>query len=174
VDTREDLQRSRKREGEGMRLVSVYERPNTAKILYDLLCEREPRQNIRHTGMPSFEEHCAFLRSKPYQGWYLIDDCGGSIGSVYLSKRDEIGIFIFNGHQGKGWGARAIAELKRLHPRPRFLANIAIPNAESLAFFTKQGFHLLSITMEFRAITMEFRAGERCSTALPEIAEKVA
>ena len=57
-----------------MKLIDVYASPEAARVLYELLAERNPEQNISHKAMPSFDEHCAFVASKPYQAWYLIVD----------------------------------------------------------------------------------------------------
>ena len=63
-------------------------------FLYELLLEREPIMNINHKKMPSFTEHVNFILSKPYAKWYTIVINDTKIGTVYLTHRDEIGIFI--------------------------------------------------------------------------------
>ncbi len=122
-----------------------------AEFLYALLKERPKYANISHQRMPSFPEHQAFIASNPYETWYIVEDESGfDCGSVYLSKADEIGVAIWSTERGKGYGRKAVTELMRLHPRRRFLANIAPMNTDSLAFFGQFGFKAIQVTMERR------------------------
>lgn len=114
---------------------SMYER-----FLYKLLAERKPHQNISHKEMPSYDDHVKFVRSKPYKEWYLIYCDNLCVGSIYLSKQNEIGLFIFEEYQGRGLGTKAINDLIKLHPITLH-ANIAPNNYKSIAFFKKHGFH---------------------------------
>lgn len=131
-----------------MRLVNVYNWPDAAKVLYDLLKERTPEVNISHKQMPTWEEHRVFIRSRPYPYWYIIDIEGVSVGSVYLTSAREMGLFIFKAHRGKGIGGEVIAEIKRKHPG-RLLANVSCRNADGIEFWKNQGFKLLSHTFEW-------------------------
>ena len=72
-----------------------------ANFLFDLLKDRDPRTYISHKKMPTYEEHSKFIKSKPYSKWYIIFKSKQKIGSIYLSKNDEIGIFILKKFQGK-------------------------------------------------------------------------
>ena len=75
---------------------------NDALFLYDLLKERESTVNISHKKMPTYAQHIKFIESKPYSKWYVIKFNNKKIGSVYLSKQNEIGIFIIkNMHSQK-------------------------------------------------------------------------
>ncbi len=38
-----------------------------AQFLYDLLFERPSYANISHKEMPTYDAHCAFIKSKPYR-----------------------------------------------------------------------------------------------------------
>ena len=78
-----------------VRLVDVYKTKAAISILYKLLDEREKRVRISHKKMPTLAQHRAFVRKKPYKIWYLIQEGGVCVGSIYLSKNDEIGLFIF-------------------------------------------------------------------------------
>lgn len=42
------------------------------RFLYQLLKLRKPLENISHKNMPSYNEHTKFVKSKPYQKWYII------------------------------------------------------------------------------------------------------
>lgn len=113
--------------------------------LYALLEERTPDQSISHKKMPQWNEHCAFVDSKPYLAWYMICDRGDVVGAVYLSKQREIGVAIFRQYQWMGYGRAAVREIMRLHPG-RFLANINPKNTASIRFFESMGFTHLQDT----------------------------
>jgi RimJ/RimL family protein N-acetyltransferase len=138
-----------------LKLVDVYteiaETRVATKFLYELLKEREPHQNISHREMPSFEEHTRFVDSHPYQEWFVIfyewrNVEMGPIGAIYLSKQNEIGIFIAKEYQGKGYGKTAICLLMNRHPGERFLANINPLNERSIDVFLDLGFELKQLT----------------------------
>lgn len=129
-----------------MMLVSVYE-VQAIPALYSLLSERTPQQSISHKQMPSLSEHAAFVQSRPYEAWYMIVDGPGFVGSVYLSKQREIGIFLFLNCQGCGYASWAVEEMKRLHPG-KFLANVNPDNAPSIRFFERLG-KRIQVTYEF-------------------------
>lgn len=118
------------------------------KFLYDLLGERHSNTNIFHKKMPSYNEHQKFVMSKPYSKWYVIKYKNQNAGSVYLTKYDEIGIFIKNGFQGKGLGKTALHLLIKANPRPRYLANVNPKNLNSIKFFKKNRFKLIQYTYE--------------------------
>lgn len=124
-----------------MRLTSVYDDFNfAAMVLFRLLQLRKPEESISHKVLPSFEDHCAFVLSRPYEAWYLIETEGGIVrGAVYLSKQREIGVSIMPGVRGQGYGVAACQELMRLHPG-RFLWNVNPANAASIALAQKLGF----------------------------------
>lgn len=128
-------------------------------ILWALLQEREPHQNISHREMPDYEEHAAFVADHPYRAWYLIKNGPVAVGSVYLTRRNEIGIFIFNKYQGQGYGSWALASLIRRWQSSlkvskasmhyAFFANIAPDNALSRVFFERAGFRHIQNTYAF-------------------------
>jgi len=118
------------------------------KFLYELLKEREPSMNISHKKMPTFNEHVNFVLSKPYSKWYIILQGIKKIGTIYLSKQNEIGLFLkkeFN-----------IANIKKVvlklmiekNPKKRYLANVNPKNKELIKFFKKNNFKLLQYTYE--------------------------
>ena len=115
--------------------------------LYALLAEREAHQNISHKEMPSLVKHTAFVQSNPYAAWYLVTPEWADVfvGSVYLSKQNEIGIFIFKAFQGHGYGKAAVEALMAQHKGP-FLANVAPGNLASQMFFEKLGFKTIQVT----------------------------
>lgn len=112
--------------------------------LYTLLQERTPEQSISHKVVPSYEEHCAFVLSKPYFRWYMI--VGGTVyGAIYLTHQREIGISLLRVYQRQGYGRAAVLKLMDLHPGP-FLANINPNNDASIAFWKSLGFTLKQVT----------------------------
>ena len=122
--------------------------PAAPDLLYVLLQERTPEQSISHKEMPTLAEHDAFIQSDPYLAWYLIcnmvDGENGKpvcapVGSVYLTRQREVGIFIFNKYKGSGIGTDAINLLVDKHPGT-FYANINPDNFASHMFFQEK-FH---------------------------------
>jgi len=118
------------------------------KFLFDLLKERDPRVNISHRKMPTYSQHIKFIKSKPYSKWYIILKSKQKIGSIYLSKNDEIGIFLSKKFQGKNVGNFALNELMKKNPRKRFLANVNPKNKKSISFFKNNNFKLIQYTFE--------------------------
>ena len=131
---------------ENLRLKKVTKRE--CPFLYDLLLERNPIFNISHKKMPTYEEHVKFVSSRPYSKWYIIFYSGKECGSIYLSKNDEIGIFLKKGLTKKGIGNKALKILMKENPRRRYLANINPKNKNSIRFFKKHHFKLLQYTYE--------------------------
>ena len=119
-----------------------------AKFLFDLLKDRDHHINISHKKIPTYEEHIKFIKSKPYSKWYIIFKSKQKIGSIYLSKNDEIGIFVSKKFQGKNIGNYALSGLIKKNPRKRFLANVNPKNKKSISFFKKNGFKLIQYTFE--------------------------
>ena len=118
------------------------------EFLFDLLKERDSRANISHKKMPTYVEHIKFIKSKPYSKWYIIFKSKQKIGSIYLSKNDEIGIFVSKKFQGKNIGNYTLSELIKKNPRKRFLANVNPKNKKSISFFKNNGFKLIQYTFE--------------------------
>ena len=118
------------------------------KFLFDLLKERDPRVNISHRKMPTYSQHTKFIKSKPYSKWYIILKSKQKIGSIYLSKNDEIGIFLSKKFWGKNVGNFALNELMKKNPRKRFLANVNPKNKKSISFFKNNNFKLIQYTFE--------------------------
>ena len=122
-----------------MNLVDTYTVDTALYVLFDLLTERTPDQSISHGEMPSLGEHTAFFNSKPYSHWYLIQEGEEWVGSIYLTKQREVGLFIFKADKGKGYGKKALDMLLTLHGLP-LCANINPNNEDSIGFFTNRGF----------------------------------
>ena len=133
-----------------MRLVDVPTAPEAPELLYRLMEEREPQVNISHRALPDWDSHLAFIASRPYEAWYLIEVEGEYVGAIYLSKMSEIGLFVLSDHRGQGHGKQASEMLMDKHPRERFLANINPSNTRSIEFFRSLGFEHIQNTYEKR------------------------
>lgn len=114
-------------------------------ILFCLLSEREPHQNISHKKMPTYMQHEDFVKSCPYEFWYLIQTNHGIVGTVYLTRNREIGVHIFKRDRSNGYGKQAVELLKQKHPGD-FLANINPSNLPSISMFRQLGFEKLQVT----------------------------
>ena len=128
-----------------MKLQSLYDQPNMWWLPYKLLAERESWQNISHQAMPSWEDHCDFVRSRPYAFWYWFSDAAAPAGCVYLTTRMELGIGVLKVARNQGLAKEAIREIMDRHPG-KFLANIAPDNLPSKALFESMGFALIQET----------------------------
>ncbi len=118
------------------------------EFLFDLLKKRDPISNISHKKMPSYSQHIKFIKSKPYSKWYIILKENEKIGSIYLSKNNEIGLSILESKRTKNIQNLALNELIKKNPRKRFLANINPKNKNLISFFKKNDFKLIQYTFE--------------------------
>lgn len=124
------------------RITSIYEEPRAVSYLYALLVDRGPDESINHKTMPTFKEHEAFIASRPYAGWYLIENDEVVIGEVHVAPDGGIGVALFKRFQGFGIGSLAIPEVMRRHRLPRYFARINPKNIRSARVFMKLGFEL--------------------------------
>lgn len=129
------------------RLVDVYAHHGALEILYELLKERPSEANISHRSLPTFEQHRQFVTRRPYIAWYLIEEAETFVGSIYLTKLREVGIFIFQAHQRKGHACAAIKMICEKHPG-KLLANVAPGNESSHALFARLGWRVIQHTYE--------------------------
>lgn len=136
-------------------LRSVYDEFNVpdaeaVDFLYRLLKQRTPEQSISHREMPTAREHTRYVKSLPYAAWYVIEHeaTGDRIGSIYLSRRREIGVFIDEHWRGHGFGRAAVRAIMERHPGPRFLWNVNPRNQPSIRTVEKLGGRLIQWTYE--------------------------
>lgn len=143
-----------------IKLTSVYGDKDAAKFLYTLLQEREGENdiNISHSKCPSWAEHVAFIRSKPYRYWYLIDDRVVNLGYISATFQNEIGIVLSRDARGQGIGTEAVRQFIDTHEPLRavpavrsghWLANINPNNTASIKLFTRLGARLVQHTYRF-------------------------
>ena len=123
---------------------------NDTLFLYDLLKNKDPNANISHKKMPSYDEHVKFVMSKPYTNWYIIEYDKKNVGTIYLSKQDEIGISINNDYEYDQIVKSALKLLMKLNQRKRYLANVGPKDVKSQEFLLKNGFTSLEYVYEIK------------------------
>lgn len=120
-----------------------------ASFLFDLLYERPTYVNISHKEMPTYDAHCAHIKSKPYSEWYIIrSDEMTSFGTIYLSHQNEVAVFITRKYQRLGIGLQAAHWMINRHPKYRLLANISPNNLIAKRFMEKLGWKHIQMTYE--------------------------
>ena len=123
---------------------------NDALFLYELLKNKDPNANISHKKMPSYDEHVEFVMSKPYTNRYIIEYDKKNVGSIYLSKQDEIGISINTDYEYDQIVKSALKLLMKLNQRKRYLANVGPKDVKSQEFLLKNGFTSLEYVYEIK------------------------
>ncbi len=118
------------------------------KFLFELLKQRRPLANISHKRMPIWEEHVKFVKSKPYSKWYVIIHEEKKIGSIYLSKQNEIGIHLCKKNESDSLYINAIKELMRVNSKRIFLANTSPKNKKYIKYFQELGLKMIHHTYE--------------------------
>ena len=98
------------------------------KFLYQLLSERKSIQNISHKKMPTYDEHIEFVNSNPYSKWYIIEIDNEKVGSIYLTKQNEIGVHIFQKFEEIKTYQNVVKEFISKYPENQFLINISPKN----------------------------------------------
>ena len=109
-----------------------------SRFLYKLLKNRPPKENISHKKLPSFNQHIKFIKSNPYQKWYIIEKNRKKIGTIYFSKQNEIGIHFLPRTQNELISQAAIQELIRKNPGKKYFTNVNPKNYSLIKFFEKQ------------------------------------
>lgn len=129
-----------------IRLLDVYSLSVVPRVLWYLLKDRPAAANISHKEMPTPEAHAEFVESKPYESWYLIQANRKFVGSIYLTRDDEIGVAVVESTKKIVYTREAIIALMELHPRERYKANIAPKNKKMIRLFRSLGFGLIQHT----------------------------
>ena len=123
---------------------------NDMLFLYELLKNKNLNSNISHKKMPSYDEHIEFVMSKPYTNWYIIECDKKNVGSIYLSKRDEIGISTNNDYEYDQIAKTVLKLLMKLNPRKRYLVNVNPKDVRAQEFLLKNGFSGLEYVYEMK------------------------
>ena len=111
-----------------------------SEFLYELLKQREGQVNISHSSLITREEHLDYIKNHSYKSWDVIWVENNKVGNIYLTQRDEIGIFLDKKFQGRGYGSQALKQFMKKNGKKRYLANINPTNYKSIQFFGKHGF----------------------------------
>jgi|TARA_B110000263_G_C15026591_1_gene382022 RimJ/RimL family protein N-acetyltransferase len=110
------------------------------KFLFNHLKERDPRENISHKKMPTYDEHVKFVLSKPYSKWYIIFEKNKKIGSVYLTKADEIGLHLKKEYFRESMLKEILECLMKNEQNKRFVFNVSPRNKKFMKFLQKNGY----------------------------------
>jgi RimJ/RimL family protein N-acetyltransferase len=109
-----------------------------AKFLYELLNKRTSKNNISNRTVKSWKDHLNFIDyNNPFSDWYIIEKNQQWVGSIYLTQRNEIGIYIAKEFRGKGIGKDALKILIQKHPRRFYYSNVNPNNEDLKKFFQK-------------------------------------
>jgi RimJ/RimL family protein N-acetyltransferase len=96
--------------------------------------------NISHRSLPTLTEQRDYIENHTYQSWDIIWVENNRVGNIYLTQRDEVGIFIDSKFQARGYGSQALKQFMEKNGKKRYLANINPTNYKSIQFFGKHGF----------------------------------
>ena len=109
-----------------------------AKFLYELLNKRTPKNNISNRKIMSWRDHLNFIDyNNPFSDWYIIKADQQWVGSIYLTQRNEIGIFIAEEFREAKIGKNALKLLIQKHPRRFYYSNVNPDNEDLKKFFPK-------------------------------------
>ena len=117
-------------------------------FLFNLLKERKRYENISHKKIPSYKKHIDFVKSKPYSKWYVIYFDSKKIGSIYLSKQNEIGIHIKRTVSKEKIRNTCLQLIMKMNPRKRYLLNTSSKNKQYIKFLENNGLKLIQHTYE--------------------------
>jgi len=115
---------------------------DNAEFLYEMLKERDSTVNVTHQKLPLFNEHLEFIKSKPYDAWYIIEIESKQVGHIYIDNENRIGWFIKIEFKGFGFVIPAFEELKILHKRKIYFGKVNPNNFEAQNLLTKLKFVL--------------------------------
>ena len=117
-------------------------------FLFQLLSERSSTESISHKKIPTKLQHKNFIKSNPYNKWYIILRDGKKIGSVYLTEINEIGIWVKKGNSKNVIWEIGLKLLLKKDPRKRYLVNVNPKNKEFILFLKQKKFHMIQHTYE--------------------------
>ena len=123
-------------------------RTSDCLFLYELLTARKSNVNISHKKLPTYVKHVKFVMSKPYSKWYIIYRATEKIGSVYITKQDEIGIHFKEKNITNKIRSKVLKMIIKKNPRDRYLININSSNTKMKKFLKNEGFELIQHTYE--------------------------
>ena len=98
-------------------------------FLYKLLKGRNPKENISHKEISSYKQHVKFVKSKPYQKWYIIEKNRKKIGAIYFSKQNEIGIHFLPKTSSESIKQTAMQKLIKKNPTQELKEDLRVYKA---------------------------------------------
>jgi len=114
------------------------------RFLYDLLKNRNPKENISHRDMPTYREHLEFVKNHTYKRYYIVYKNNIRVGRVYITDKNEIGISLL----------KKYSRLKRIlfknfsfHPFVKF-ANVSSRNKLDQKILKDLGYKIIQYTYE--------------------------
>ena len=123
---------------------------------YQLLVERyQNAERINTPGfslneLPSYADHCEWLRKQSNAEYYLWQQEGKLVAQVFLRTsstektdlaiRNEVGVFVLEQYWETGIGTAAVTALLEKHPQKTIYAKINPENKRSENLFKKLGF----------------------------------
>ena len=110
------------------------------RFLFNHLKERDPKDNISHKKIPTYDEHVKFVLSEPYLKWYIILQENKKIGSVYLTHNDEIGLHLKKDCFVNDILQKIFELLRDIVPKNKFVVNVSPRNTKFMNFLKKNGF----------------------------------
>ena len=88
--------------------------------------------------------------SKPYSKWYVILYRKQKVGTIYLAKNNDVGVFLKKNIQKKGIGTIALNILIKKNPKKKYYAKINPQNKKSIKFFQKNNFNPIQQVLELK------------------------
>ena len=73
-------------------LIKVEKKKAHVSALFQILKKRKKFDNISHKTLPTYKQHKMFVDSFPYRYWFLVVVSEEYIGTVFVSKNNEISI----------------------------------------------------------------------------------
>jgi len=131
---------------ENVSLLKVGQKDEHVIFLYKLLKSRNSRVSISHNKIPSLREHTNFLFNNPYRCWYVIEVSKKLVGSVYITKLNEIAVH-FLSYNTKIYKTILLFIIKNIKPLKAipsfrskyFLINISEKNIKQANILKKIG-----------------------------------
>jgi hypothetical protein len=114
------------------------------KFLYDLLKNRNPKENISHRDMPTYREHLRFIKNHTYSKYYIIYIEDIRIGRVYITEKGEIGISLLKKYNRL---KKILFKNFSFHPLVKFV-NVSPKNKLDQKILKSLGYKIIQYTYE--------------------------
>ena len=136
-----------------LKVIDVYN-DTMVQFMYELLLERYEVNHINIPGEthgvsvdqdtpptpPTYEEHIKYIRGDRYKHLYYWEVMKIPVGIVFLTKDNEIGVFVKNEYQDVGYGGKMLLAIIKKHPDLTMIARINPKNQKIIKIVLKLGF----------------------------------